>query len=211
MYSQKCSHVRIYIHFNGCVGELEIPTIGNMDSADTLPNVWPTRGLIGFELTNGWSAFLVGILKLIAISFSVAGGFRGGFIFPLFTCGFAFGRAFCALYPHLDPSLVGCCLASAINVAITKTPLATPIIVVFLANEPYAITGALVASVMSLFATAYLRFLKSQTIRPLGTFVFEESQSVFNISMDESELDRKSTFILGKESSDKEDSRLFFL
>ena len=182
-----------------------------MDSADTLPNVWPTKGFIGFELSNGWSAFLLGILKLVAISISVAGGFRGGFIFPLFACGFAFGRAFCALYPHLDSSLVGCCLASAINVGITKTPLATPIIVVFLANEPYAITAALVSSTVSLFATAYLRFLKSQTIRPLGTFVFEESQSVFNISMDDHEFDRKSTVVTTKDFSDKEDSRLFFL
>ena len=73
-------------------GEEEIQVVANLRPASELPNVWPTTGATGFELDSPLNAFLMGIAKLIAISFTVSGGLRGGYIFPLMTCGAAFGR-----------------------------------------------------------------------------------------------------------------------
>ena len=46
--------------------------------ASSLPNIFPTTGLIGFEMDSPLHVFIVGCAKLCAISFTVAGGFRGG-------------------------------------------------------------------------------------------------------------------------------------
>ena len=61
-------------------GEFEIQTIATMDKASTLDHVWPTTGLINFELTDSpMNCFILAVAKLIAISFTVAGGYRGGY------------------------------------------------------------------------------------------------------------------------------------
>lgn len=146
-------------------GEFEFQTIATMSPASDLVHVWPTTGLFGFEMNTGFHALIVAICKLIAISFTVAGGYRGGFIFPFFATGAALGRFFHMFFPSLPIPL--CCLgfASAINVGITRTSLATPIILCFLAGEPNALSGVLAASLVSLFATAYMPFLGPQKPR----------------------------------------------
>jgi H+/Cl- antiporter ClcA len=102
-------------------GEFEFPVLATASPASDLPHVWPTSGLIGFEMDSCLNCVIVGTCKLLAISFTVAGGFRGGFIFPFFTAGAAFGRALCFAFPTLSPSLATLCLAAGINVAITRT------------------------------------------------------------------------------------------
>ena len=102
-------------------GEFEFPVLATASPASDLPHVWPTAGLIGFEMNSLSSCVIVGICKLVAISFTVAGGFRGGFIFPFFSAGAAFGRALCFAFPTLSPSIATLCLAAGINVAITRT------------------------------------------------------------------------------------------
>lgn len=146
-------------------GEYEFQTIATMSPAKDLVHVWPTSGLFGFEMETGFHALIVAVCKLIAISFTVAGGYRGGFIFPFFAAGAALGRFFHMIFPSLPIPL--CCLAfaAAINVGITRTSLATPIILCFLAGEPNAMSGVLAASLVSLFATAYMPFIKSQQPR----------------------------------------------
>ena len=59
-------------------GEEEIQVVANMGPAKDLPNIWPTTGLLGFEMNSCLNAVIVGFTKLIAISFTVAGGLRGG-------------------------------------------------------------------------------------------------------------------------------------
>lgn len=136
-----------------------------MSPAKDLVHVWPTSGLFGFEMKSGFHALIVAIGKLIAISFTVAGGYRGGFIFPFFATGAALGRCFHMFFPFVPIPI--CCLgfAAGINVGITRTSLATPIILCFLAGEPNALSGTLAASLVSLFATAYMPFLGSQVPR----------------------------------------------
>lgn len=64
--------------FSAFWGEEEIQVVANMGPPKDLPNLWPPTGLTGFVMDGPGKAFVVGIAKLIAISFTVAGGLRGG-------------------------------------------------------------------------------------------------------------------------------------
>ena len=136
-----------------------------MSPTSTLENVWPTSGLFNFQMNSFWTAIAVGVAKLVAISFTVAGGYRGGFIFPLFASGAAFGSALVLIFPSVPLSLSCLCMAAGINVAITRTGLATPLILCYLAGEQCALSGVLAASLVSLFVTSYMPFIKTQMSR----------------------------------------------
>jgi H+/Cl- antiporter ClcA len=142
-------------------GESEFGSISSLSPASTLENIWPTTGLLGFELTSAKSAFLMGFAKMVAISFTVAGGYRGGFIFPFFAAGAAFGRCLCFLISGLNIQVACLCMAAGINVAITRTSLATSLILCYLAGEPNAISAVLASSLVSLFATTYMVRMRS--------------------------------------------------
>lgn len=138
-------------------GEEEIQIVANMGAAKDLPNIWPSTGLLGFEMDGPWQAAVVGTTKLIAISFTVAGGLRGGYIFPLMCAGSAFGRLLYFILPNTVPVQVAIlCTAAGMNVAITRTALASTLILAFLPGEPCAIPAILMASLCSLFATSYM-------------------------------------------------------
>jgi H+/Cl- antiporter ClcA len=137
-------------------GEEEFQVVATMGPASELPYVWPTTGFSGFEMDTAWKAFIVGMGKLVAVSFTVAGGLRGGYIFPLMCTGAAFGRVFHHLFPNVPLQLAVLCMAAGVNVAITRTSLATTLILGFLSGEPCALPAILSASLCSLFATAYL-------------------------------------------------------
>lgn len=147
-------------------GEEEIQVVANWKPASDLPNVWPTTGYTGLEMDTAWTSLLVGLAKLVAISFTVAGGLRGGYIFPLMMAGMCFGRTLHYFLPSWIPlQLCVLCTAAGMNVAITRTGLASTLILAFLPGEPAAQPAILMASLCSLFATAYLPFIKSQITR----------------------------------------------
>ncbi|KAL7539120.1 hypothetical protein ACHAXR_011005 [Thalassiosira sp. AJA248-18] len=146
-------------------GEFEFGAISTLSPASKLKNVWPTSGLIGFEMDSLVKCLIVGFSKLLAISFTVAGGYRGGYIFPFFAAGAAFGRAFCFAFPAVSPIIATLCFAASINVAITRTALATSLILAFLSGEQMALPAVLASSIVSLFATGYMPFIKSQLAR----------------------------------------------
>merc|ERR1719343_91308 len=146
-------------------GEYEFQQISSLAPTSQLEHIYPTAGLIGFEMQTMGGCLLVALFKMIAISFTVAGGYRGGFIFPFFAAGAAFGRALVFVFPSLSPQLACLCFAAAINVAITRTALATTLILTFLAGEPCAISAILAASLVSLFVTSYMPFIKTQIVR----------------------------------------------
>lgn len=137
-------------------GEYEMQTIGSLSPAAKLPHIWPTTGLTGFEITGFGSAVLAGFAKLLAISFSVAGGYRGGFIFPFFAAGASFGRAIWYLFPGMSPVVAILSMAAGINVTITRTTLATTLILAGLAGEINAISAVLAASLSAAFASYYM-------------------------------------------------------
>eukprot|EP00980_Cylindrotheca_fusiformis_P030176 scaffold24509_cov127-Cylindrotheca_fusiformis.AAC.7 len=147
-------------------GEEEFDIVANMGPASDLPNIFPTRGMFGFEMDTPLKAFLVGLAKLVAISFTVAGGLRGGYIFPLMCSGAAFGQCLHHFLPDTIPLQVTVlCMAAGINVAITRTALASTLILAFLPGELFCIPAILMASLCSSFATAYLPFIKTQITR----------------------------------------------
>lgn len=146
-------------------GEAEFQTLWNLEKSSTLPHVFPTHGLIGFEMDSFAKCLLVGFAKLVTISFSVAGGYRGGFIFPFFSAGAAFGRAVLFLFPTLSPTATCLCFAAGINVAITKTAMATALILSYLSGEQNALPSVLGASLVSLLASGYMPFIKTQASR----------------------------------------------
>lgn len=146
-------------------GEKEIGVIATISSSSELPHVWPMKGLIGFEMDSMVNCLIVGVCKLIAVTFTFAGGYRGGYIFPLFAAGAAFGRALCFVFPSLSPILSTLCFAASINVAITRTALSSTMVLAFLSGEQMALPAVLAASVVSLFLTGYMPFIKSQIAR----------------------------------------------
>ena len=146
-------------------GEVEFQTLSTLSPASTLPHIWPTSGLFGFEMNSGLTSLLTGVAKLVAISFTVSGGYRGGYIFPFFATGACLGRAIWFVFPYMPVQITILCVASGLNVAITRTGLATPLILCALAGEQEALAPVLAASLASLMATAYMPFIKSQVAR----------------------------------------------
>lgn len=146
-------------------GEFEFQTVAALQPTKTLEHIWPKGGLTGLEMTGFFACVLVGFAKLAAISATVAGGYRGGFIFPFFMAGAAFGRAVVFLFPSISPVVATLSVAAGINVTITRTALATPLILCALAGEPNALPSVLAASLVAAFATVYMPFIGSQRAR----------------------------------------------
>eukprot|EP00977_Amphora_coffeiformis_P000391 scaffold108_cov162-Amphora_coffeaeformis.AAC.2 len=144
--------------------ESEIPVQANGFPASKLLHVWPTSGLLGFESDSAAKSLLVGFAKLGAISFTVAGGLRGGFIFPLMFAGAAVGRTI-SLWTGLPLPLSTLCVAAGTNVAITRAALGTSLVLTFLSGQLVVFPSILMAALTSLFATSYLKFLKTQICR----------------------------------------------
>lgn len=144
--------------------ESEIPVQANGSPASMLAHVWPTGGLFGFESDSAAKSLLVGFAKLAAVSFTVAGGLRGGFIFPLMFAGTAVGRAL-SLWTGLPLPLATLCVAAGANVAITRAALGTSLVLTFLSGHLVTFPSILMAGLTSLFATGYLKFLKTQICR----------------------------------------------
>lgn len=77
---------------------------------------------------------MIGLAKILAISCTLHSGFRGGFIFPLFYLGAVVGCAIALGFPQIHPTIGMVCIMAAINVAITKTPISTTVILSVIAD-----------------------------------------------------------------------------
>jgi H+/Cl- antiporter ClcA len=169
--------------------EAEMQVVGSRGPHSDLPHLWPTGGLTGYEMDTIFKTALIGFVKLAAISFSVAGGFRGGFIFPLFLAGGAVGRAIADI-TGIPLQLGVLCVAAGVNTAITRTALATTLVLTFLAGELYATPAVLMASFSSLFATGYLTFIKTQIARSdVDHSIFHRKEMDVMIGEEEDEED----------------------
>lgn len=98
---------------------------------------------------------------------------QGGFIFPLFFAGAAMGRGLLMVVTNLlpeglvpaNPTLVCMCFAAGLNVAATRTPFASPLILTTLSGAPNVAGPALCASLASLFITRKKMLIGSQKDR----------------------------------------------
>jgi len=75
-------------------------------------------------------------VKLVAIAITATGGWRGGFIIPLFFAGACLGRALAAVWPGLSPGLAMVCAMAGLNVAVTRTPVSTTLLLAKLTGSP---------------------------------------------------------------------------
>ncbi|HEY9889683.1 MAG TPA: chloride channel protein, partial [Candidatus Obscuribacterales bacterium] len=109
---------------------------------------------------------LIGLAKMLAISCTLHSGFRGGFIFPLFYIGAAIGLAIALGFPQVHPTIGMVCLMAAVNVAITKTPISTTVILSVL-SDTAMVPVIVIASLTSFLLTLNLNMIKTQRSRPL--------------------------------------------
>lgn len=99
--------------------------------------------------------------KMAAISITVTGGWRGGFIIPLFFTGACIGKAIAVLIPGLDPALAMICTMAAVNAAVTRTPISTTLLLSKLTNlSPF--TPILFASLVGFFLAPKVPLIASQ-------------------------------------------------
>ncbi len=108
------------------------------------------------------------LAKMLAICFTIHGGFRGGFIFPLFFTGASLGLAISFGIPAIHPTIAVLCCMAAINVAITKTPVSTTIILTVLSDTTILPVIA-IASFASFLLTSNVGLLKTQRARAVDS------------------------------------------
>ncbi|MEL7419619.1 MAG: chloride channel protein [Cyanobacteria bacterium J06555_3] len=109
----------------------------------------------------------IAVAKMFAISFTLHSGFLGGFIFPLFFIGANAGYAVSLAVPQVHPTVGMVCLMAAINVAVTKTPVSTSIILSVLSGTAMLPVIA-IASFVSFVLTSQITMIKTQRCRDLG-------------------------------------------
>ncbi|MBP5975628.1 chloride channel protein [Brasilonema sp. CT11] len=105
--------------------------------------------------------FILAIAKMAAISITVGGGWRGGFIIPLFFIGACVGKAVATFLPGLNPTLAMICTMAAINVSVTRTPISTTLLLSKLTNFS-PLTPILFASLIGFFLAPKVPFIASQ-------------------------------------------------
>lgn len=119
---------------------------------------------LNLVLNGSFPAILLLVLafaKMAAISFTVTGGWRGGFIIPLFFTGACIGKALAALIPGLNPALAMICTMAALNAAVTRTPVSTTLLLAKLTGvNPF--TPILFASLTGFFLAPKAPLIKSQ-------------------------------------------------
>ncbi|MDO6390595.1 chloride channel protein [Pontibacter sp. BT731] len=83
--------------------------------------------LLAEEFTLGFLLLLL-VAKILAISFTVTSGWRGGFIIPLFFVGATVGMIVNQAFPGQNLPLILISCMAAINACVTRTPISTIIL-----------------------------------------------------------------------------------
>jgi H+/Cl- antiporter ClcA len=107
---------------------------------------------------------LAALAKLLASSVTLASGWKGGFIIPLFFIGTCLGRAGHLLLPHTNEAVLIAALMVACNVGVTKTPLGSVLVVTEMAGLTLLPT-TLIAAVVALLLTSNVHLIDSQRRR----------------------------------------------
>jgi H+/Cl- antiporter ClcA len=135
--------------------------------------IFPLTRYFGHEelnevVTNSFPAlFLLALAgaKMAAISVTVTGGWRGGFIIPIFFTGACIGKAVAILIPGINPALAMICTMAALNAGVTRTPVSTTLLLTKLTNvTPF--TPILFASLIGFFLAPKVPLIASQLKTP---------------------------------------------
>lgn len=114
--------------------------------------------------TSAGFFLMAALAKLAGTTATVAFGWRGGFIIPLFFMGAALGHALHLVLPSSNEALVACALMAAINTGVTKTPLGSTLVVSKMVGLSLVPTTAL-AAVIALLLTHREGLMASQRER----------------------------------------------
>ncbi|HEY9763321.1 MAG TPA: chloride channel protein [Trichocoleus sp.] len=101
------------------------------------------------------------LAKLLAISITVTGGWRGGIIIPLFFAGACLGKALVIASPGSSETLAMTCVMASLNAAVTRTPISTTILLAKLTGFS-TFTPILFASMVGFFLSPRHPFIASQ-------------------------------------------------
>ncbi len=108
------------------------------------------------------------LVKMLAVGLTLHGGFRGGFIFPLLFIGACVGTALSlalgAAVPGVPAAVVIVSVMAATNVAVTKTPISTSLILVTLTGTSI-LPVTLAASLTGLLLSPRLNLIRTQRTR----------------------------------------------
>ncbi len=107
---------------------------------------------------------LIAVAKMFAIGFTLHSGFLGGFIFPLFFIGANAGLAIAMAVPQVHPTIGMVCLMAAVNVAVTKTPISTSIILSVLSGTAM-LPVIVISSYTSFLLTSKVVMIRTQRCR----------------------------------------------
>jgi len=107
---------------------------------------------------------LAAAAKLAGAAVTLASGWRGGFIIPLFFIGVALGRLGHVLFPSTHEVVLMTALMAAVNVGVTKTPVGSALVVSEMTGLRLLPT-TVVASVVALLITSPVALIDSQRER----------------------------------------------
>ncbi|OPZ09360.1 MAG: Voltage-gated ClC-type chloride channel ClcB [candidate division BRC1 bacterium ADurb.BinA292] len=106
------------------------------------------------------------LLKMIAISVTIAGGWRGGIIIPLFFIGACLGKLAILVLPgQINPALAMVGVMAGINASVTRTPISTAILLAKLTGTG-ALTPILFASLAGFLLAPRTPLIRAQLKRP---------------------------------------------
>jgi H+/Cl- antiporter ClcA len=109
--------------------------------------------------------FIVAILaKLCGTAVTIATGWRGGFIIPLFFVGMAAGRLTHLAFPGTNEVVVMAAFMVAVNTGVTKTPLGSTLVVTQMAGLQLLPT-TLIAAMVALLLTSEVGLIHTQAAR----------------------------------------------
>jgi H+/Cl- antiporter ClcA len=107
---------------------------------------------------------IAGLCKLAGAAVALVTGWRGGFIIPLFFCGFVLGWAVAQQLPIEHPWVFIAGTMVAANVGVTKTPIGSTLVVTEMAGFTVLPT-TLISSLTSLVLTSPVGLLENQRQR----------------------------------------------
>ncbi len=101
------------------------------------------------------------IAKMLAISITVTGGWRGGIIIPLFLIGSCLGKAISLVNPEINQTLAMICIMASLNATVTRTPISTVLLLAKLTGFS-TFAPILFASLVGFFLAPRNPFIASQ-------------------------------------------------
>lgn len=117
------------------------------------------------------------LAKLAGTTVTLAAGWKGGFIIPLFFMGAVSGQLLHLAAPNIEVSILMVCMMVALCVGVTKTPLGTTLVVTEMAGLAL-LPVTLVAAIVAMLVTSSVSMIETQRAREGSHIVRPGPQSM---------------------------------